>query len=452
MAFAPVAWAAASNAWADYKDDIGYTALTNLYSGVPTGTLATVIQVEVPEGTNYAAYPGDSEFVGKSFTLGSGPSGNSGHATDVGRRFYGTSSSISPGITNIWNFEANHWIGAVLRVDDSNGLLNATGFRVINHSWIGSISDTNLAAQTLRRTDVLVDRDDVTTVVGVNNGGGSIPQLLGNAYNVLAVGLSSGSSSSGPSTFDTAGRAKPDIVAPLPFTSYSTPIVAGAAVVLTDSAIMQAKSNALKPVVVKSLLMTGAEKLVGWNKGAASPSDDHSVPLDYSQGAGELQIDRSYQILQEPEAVVGATDDEVGWDLGNVAGGSTNFYFLTLDNGLDFSFTATLNWNRHVTAFDTNQDVVAFNNLDFLLYDYSGSTFGSLLDFSTSVVDNVEHLYLTNLLAGSYALGVVGSGGFGDEEYGVSWQALTTAIPEASAPSLFLIAGIVMALRRQKSS
>lgn len=427
----------ASLVLADYKTDIGYTILTNAYAGVPNGSLAAVIQVEASETTNlpppYAPNPGDAEFAGKSFTFYSGPAISS-HATIVGRYFYGTSSSITPGVTNISNFQADDWIGGMLRVGTSNGPLSAAGFRVINESWIGSFAPlgTNFAYQTIRRTDAMVDRDGVTTVVGVNNGTAtSIPQLLANAYNVIAVGNMA--SSWGPSTFDTLGRARPDIIAPLGFTSYATPVVGAAATLLTDSAILQGKTNALKPVVVKSLIMTGAEKLSGWHKGVASTNDDHTVPLDFAQGAGELQIDRSYTILQDPEAVIGATDNHIGWDFGSIAPSMTNFYYFNLGQG---DFAATLNWNRHVPTFNTNQDSSVLNNLDFALYDYTGSTLGSRIDFSISAIDNVEHLYLTNLLTGAYALGVMGTSVIGTEDYGMSWMGVAgAAVPE---PSSFL--------------
>jgi hypothetical protein len=444
-----------STARADYKDDIGYTYLTNNYPNVPNGSLATVLQVEAPEisgtSTNYLPQTNLVQFAGKNFDARSGPSGNSGHATEVGWRFYGIDtngvpSSITQGITNIVNYEVNDWLDNALRIGSALGPASFSGIRVINESWAGAFNDTpggtNAALQTLRRTDAIVDRDGVITTVGVANGSGGIPQLLGNAYNVLAVGLSSGASSTGPSTFDTPGRAKPDIVAPATATSYATPIVGAAAVLLSDSAIQQGKTNATRPVVVKSLLMTGTEKLAGWHKGTASTSDDNSVPLDYNQGAGQLRIDRSYQILQTSEATVGGNAGSVGWDSGTISQGVTNFYYLTLGQG---EFSASAVWNRHVTSFNTSQDTVQLNNLDFYLYNYTNLGLGSLVDFSTSTVDNVEYLYETNLLAGTYALGVVGTSVLTTEQYGTSWFSLAAAVPE---PSLLLnVLGIALLLR-----
>lgn len=444
---------------ADYRDAIGYTILTNQYVGVPNGSLATVIQVEAsefpPALTNYRPhYVYGAEFGGKTFTDGSWvPSHGSGHASEVGWYMYGNVSSITPGVTNIWNFEANHWNEYVLQVFTNLAPLDVSEFRVINHSWIGDYGNTDANLRALRRTDAIVDRDNVITVVGLPNGGGLGTPMWGNAYNVITVNVTNLSGSS-TTTIDTAGRAKPDVTAPATYTSYATPIVSAAATLLTDSAILQGKTNALKPMVVKSLIHTGAEKLGAWKKGAASTNDDHSVPLDLQQGAGMLRIDRSYSVLQDPEAVVAAMDDEKGWDFGTVVGGATNFYYFSLDPGSNYQFTASLDWHRHVTNFNLSQDSSVLNNLDLRLYDYSGFTLGSLLDYSTSMIDNVEHIYLTNLVAGTYALGVLGNGGFSSEDYGVSWLSLGTmaVIPEPSVTFLLLLAGIGWLIRCQHAA
>src|SRR6185436_17639641 len=67
-------------------------------------------------------------------------------------------------------------------------------------------------------------------VCGAGNGGPvSSPAT---AYNVIAVGAYGGPSSS--STVD--GRSKPDITAPASFTSFSTPLVSGAAALLSQAA------------------------------------------------------------------------------------------------------------------------------------------------------------------------------------------------------------------------
>src|SRR3954471_18551573 len=74
----------------DLKARVGAT-------NAPTGAGVVVSQVEALESAgNYGPNPADSEFIGKTFSAQSGPSGNSGHATLVGENYYGTVTSIAP--------------------------------------------------------------------------------------------------------------------------------------------------------------------------------------------------------------------------------------------------------------------------------------------------------------------------------------------------------------------
>ena len=94
-------------------DDVGVPELIKRIGqeNVPTGAGVLVGQVEVGVG-NYAPNPGVGEFGGKTFTLMSGSSGNSGHATRVGRNYYGLDTSIAPGITDIFVWEVNNWVAS----------------------------------------------------------------------------------------------------------------------------------------------------------------------------------------------------------------------------------------------------------------------------------------------------------------------------------------------------
>ncbi len=97
---------------ADWKSDIGYTKLkAELGAQLPTGAGVPVTQVEAA-GSNGSYLPGtNSEFTGKTFTPTLDPNNVSGHATAVGQNFYGNSSSLAPGITNISCYEASDWTG-----------------------------------------------------------------------------------------------------------------------------------------------------------------------------------------------------------------------------------------------------------------------------------------------------------------------------------------------------
>ena len=93
-----------------------------------------------------------------------------------------------------------------------------------------------------------------------------------------------------------------------------------------------------------------------------------------------------------------------------------------------------LAWNAKIT--DTNGDPNVFSptepvvqNLNLQLYDSTTSFMGSLLDQSVSTVDNVEHIYLNSLGAGTYTLKVSGAANW---DYGLAWR-MTTAFDEPNA-------------------
>ena len=99
-----------SQAYADYRDDIGYTQLqTELGVAPPDGNGVAVTQVEAAIGvteTNAGAWMpeiGASQFSGKSILDQSLPVSNgiSGHATGVGGLFYGNTSSMASGIVEV---------------------------------------------------------------------------------------------------------------------------------------------------------------------------------------------------------------------------------------------------------------------------------------------------------------------------------------------------------------
>jgi hypothetical protein len=100
------------SAAADWKFDIGYTALqTELGSALPTGAGVKVTQIEAASGK---PDPANAEFTGKTFTLKSSSLSISSHATTVGQYFYGNSTSLAPGITNIDCYDSVDWRSSFL--------------------------------------------------------------------------------------------------------------------------------------------------------------------------------------------------------------------------------------------------------------------------------------------------------------------------------------------------
>ncbi len=417
---------------------VGYNQLlAELGIATPNGAGVTVSQIEAPFGPAYA--PNTSLFPGKSFTLMSPGSGVSGHATTVAGNFYG--SGIGAGITSVHLWDANHFLQEGLLDVANTGVapLNETA-KVENHSYMGSFGSTALDSDALRRLDYMVNTDDVIVVVAQNNGvSTTIPALLDTAYNTISVGLTNGVHSAGFTTFDVAGRIKPDIVAPESATSYATPIVAAAAAQMVQVANSHSWTNGAHNQTVKAVLLAGATK-----SEFASWSRTSTRPLDLRYGAGELNVYRSYHILAagEHEAGTIATVPNIGWDFSTTTAG-TKKYFFDLTTPVR-ELTASLIWNRlvddpSVVGFDTAAFVA---NLDLKLSTASGFTVGTMIDQSVSTVDNVELIYLTNLLPGRYVWEV--SSPTTGMNYALAWY---TEVPEPGG--LTALIGLVLVLRRR---
>ncbi len=178
-----------------------------------------------------------SEFTGKTFIDGTGTNSTySGHATSVGRYFYGNRLSLATGAELITCFDADDWINNETGLNSGGDPL-LQPFAVQNHSWIGNGAPINVVTLALERVDFMINRDNLNLVAGTNNGGNSnTPQLLAPGYNSITVGRSDGNHANTDTTFYGAGRMKPEIVAPATSTSLATPMVAGAAAILRDAA------------------------------------------------------------------------------------------------------------------------------------------------------------------------------------------------------------------------
>jgi hypothetical protein len=419
---------------ADVFDDIGFTALkARLGAATPTGAGYGVGQIEAEESAgNFGPNTSNPDFSGKTFTPQSGPFGASGHATTVGLALYGNVGSIAPGVTNIFVWSAGNWATTgFLRTNQSGQppLVPPAGMRIFNHSWIGSFGSTFLDNDALRRFDFQVQRDNVFAVCGTNNGAGSpASALVGYGFNQITVGLASGNHCNAltPTGLDGQGRRKPEIVAPAGFTSFSTPIVGAAAAVLFQTTDLDAglvvNPNADRAIVIKSVLLAGTTHRPGWSNGAVASGPNRgttSTPLDPLYGADLLNIDRSHMILTGQEQN-GSTSvptapnvGERGWDYiaAPAANTSTWYRFRVFEVADELSVLAT--WNRSVA---TNFGSWSLMDFDLQLWRVSGSSLATLvgdpgLGFfaggnvtSTSTIDNVEHLYVTGLAPGEYAI------------------------------------------------
>ncbi len=373
---------------------------------------------------------------------------SSGHATVVGLNWYGApSSGVSPELSTLVSMSAGAFVGSgALQflsgtapvVDPAIGVLGMP--KVINGSWAGEFSLAEVDIDVTRRADYLVDRDGVTIVTPMAwKPDGTLRPTLGQGYNTIQVGLSSGAPLDGKSTVDGTGRVLVDVVVPIDPISFGMPLVAGAATLIADRAQeTPSLGNADDPRVVRSLIMTGAEKLAGW-------SNSSTQPVDLEQGAGELRVNRMYDVLMAGEKNVGSVSDLRGWDLGAGASG-VQYYYVDNTMSVAGDLTVTLTWNR-VTG-DPNDptgadrtDAANFTTLNSLnvlaasalanlslevLTTDGVSTPLTSLAVSDSSIDNVEHVYLQNLAPGRYAIGVNGSLG---TQYALSFN----FVPEVPA-------------------
>jgi len=455
---------ASGQTWQEATD---YAMLKSRVSAsLPTGAGGQISLVEFanPDGTPPDAYYID--LASPEFTSGTDPfgaalaltdgsgmafKGNSGHATNVvGANYFGNSLSMAPGANNVTIYEVNHWLGSILHYNDNSPPV-AQSFRVQNHSWIAdSLGSTSQDLSTLRRLDYLIETGEMTAAIGANNANPASPPphplVFAHSYNAITVGRTDGRHSRGQtSSIYGSGRFKPDIVAPAPSTSTATARVSSAAALLHEAV---AGTDAARSETMRALLMAGATKqefaafvdpttatVNPWNRTATRPLDDLF-------GAGELNIYNSYLIQrggQHAGSVVmpAASAGTHGWDYQDRKNDSSVgdlFYNFEIPAGSTAQeLSIMLAWNAKIT--DTNglpgvfTPTESLQNLDLRFYNSTASFLGNLLDESISTIDNVEHIYQTNLGPGQYTLRVSGAANW---DYGLAWR-MTTAFDHVSA-------------------
>lgn len=437
-------------------DTVQATAYRGLSNGF-LGSRVTIGQVELntPE-TNQVA------FSGIRFTFHQADSGGN-HPTAVGSILYGRatnfSGGVATGVTNVEYWNANNFINSVI------GPNAAITPKVINQSF--SLATTNDVIDAYYNS--YIQQRKVIIVSGGNNNSAVLdsPGSMANGITVWTSD-SAGNPTGGGLGPTVDMRAKPDLIAPRSaqvaaspsiagnnntFTnssyasiegpSLSAPFVAGAAAILVDKAMgTPSLSNATDPRVVKSLLMTSAKKMAGWHRGTNGTADDATTPLDYTQGAGLLQVKSAYDLLVAGEQAYGTGNVlSNGWDYANVGGGNgvnqastnrTRTYNLFLSNGVflntNFSITATLNWLVDVSNPSLGLAGETTENLDLRL-KYNGA----YVQYSTSLVDNVEHIWFSTNAPGIYTLEVTHLSSLATD-FALSWSAVP--IPEPTSALL----------------
>lgn len=436
-------------------DDIGVTALR----AVTTNLNGAGIKVAQPEASltedllTWEASPANAGQAASVFTYTSfGGTTNvfpndlgveSSHADDVGQAFYGISEGVATNVARVDNSEADFFYTNYI----ANASLPGIGDAVVNQSFtFGPLSATD-QEQVDSQYDNYSDQNQTLFISAANNFINNTNVCApGTSYNCISVGAYYNFSyynSIGP-TIDN-GRCKPDITAIAGETSFSTPMVAGAAAVLMQAALRgdggSDTNDAFDMRTIKALLLNGAVKPAGWTNSTSSP-------LDARYGAGVLNVFNSYEQLvggkhsfittttvsmggaHPPTGATGNISVLNGWDF-NTNSSTTfddavnHYYFEVTNNvgGAQFTATATLVWNRQ-----KNQSSI--NNLNLFLYNCANS---NLVLCSTSVVDNVEHIYVPQLAPGRYDLQVWKAGGIpvvnivsAAETYALAWEFVPT--------------------------
>ncbi len=408
-------------------DLTGLTALKKRLGAANTPTGANVLTsiTEAP-GPGHLPDPNNAEFAGKTFINMSPGTGISGHATVVGQHYFGTLTSISPGVTSMHCYEAGHFL--------SSGYLNGTGitppkvvpWKISNNSWIS----TGNAITALRKFDGESELAALMFIGGVNNGTGALDStLMALMYNGLAVGRSDGQHKAGFTSgvgSDGPGRIKPELVAPAGATSFSTPLVSSECAVLVQTArthpALVGNPEAERNDTLKAVMMAGATHRAGWTNNAPTSGPARgatSQPIDLLWGADQINVNKSHWILTGGErdgaATIGqaTTTLHAAWDSETILSSGSLWWRFEVE-ALKPYVSIVANWNRRVT---TNYGAWSLPDLSLELWrvdalgqpqslvgDAGLAHFSSGNVRSTSSADNIEHLYVRDLQPGSYAL------------------------------------------------
>ncbi|MFQ5411308.1 MAG: hypothetical protein ACE5EC_03395, partial [Phycisphaerae bacterium] len=142
-------------------------------------------------------------------------------------------------------------------------------------------------------------------------------------------------------------------------------------------------------------------------------------------GAGELQVDRNYDILDAglSAANTGALLGPLGWANETVGLNETDDYLLSLTADSN-TLAVGLAWHRHHTGNFTTDAVWPLNNIALELWETDAAHQPTVLvQESRSLVDNIQHIYATGLAGGVYLIRLTGltGNGPGPEDYGLAW-------------------------------
>jgi len=357
----------------------------------------------------------------------------SDHADAVGGLIYGLGAPGNPYVTNVYAAAADSFIEDT--INPQAGLSDdgpapgtfAPGVLVINNSYVGTVAtdtppESNLDA--IRRLDFMIQQADVTFVAAAaidpNDTTTAGAYLVWSAYNSLAV---AGTNNFLPGS-NPPGKTHVDVIVNAQ-ASFATADVSGDVASLYGNAQAAGQTSAMHDVVMRSLIMAGADK-INFNRQTANN-------LSIDAGAGFVDYANSLSILnfgQQPILPISSgniagspTSNPQGWSYGSITANTQDavlFHTNTSINGI----TASLNWDVTQsqpapgeidttdagTIFPTlglEVRPVTFNGSNYVL----GASLGdaTLKSYLPANTDNVEYIYSTSTLpAGNYAFMITG--------------------------------------------
>jgi hypothetical protein len=266
-------------------------------------------------------------------------------------------------------------------------------------------------------------------------------------------------------------------------TSFAAPLVAGGAALVASAAktlpTLASNPDAAQSVVVKSLLLTGADKTAGWSNGQQTVTVSGTTylrttqSLDYATGSGRMDLDTTFglQVGGQTDLLGTGTGSlgtvaQTGWDYGAAVLGTPNDYVISGLLTGSTTLTASLDWLRNrFFDFDTTEYAdVAQADLNLSVWELDGSNaFTTLIARSESLYNTVEHLSFLLPRSSRYGLrveypvntfdntgGTWGTVAF-PQNYAVSWIAVPEPSLAATTLAAAAIAAVIHAARTRRS-
>ena len=395
----------------------------------PTGADVTVGQVEADEGGNYGPDTDYGDFTGKTFTFMSGSTGVSSHATQVGRREYGSGAhGIAPGISQVYVYSAGGWVQSdFLHVGSGGNPGSPPGdLELFNNSWGGTFGSIPLDSEAIRRSDWSVDTNNIMMLNGVMNSGKHAP-LMSFGFNCVSVGMANGNHVGGviPDGYDMSGRQIPLIVASQTTTSNATGVVSAATALLVETAETHPNNVgnyfATLSETTKQVLLTGGKHEAGWTNNPDTSDSNRgrtSQPIDEMLGVGTVNVDRSWQVMAGGQHDSSTTPygltvaPHAAWETWLLGNGQSRYIKFNVTSLAD-EVSIVLTWHQSVNSGFGSYSIADF---DLILWKQEGKkllditgdaglgVFGGGNVVSESNVDNVEHLYIQDLSVSEYVL------------------------------------------------